>query len=133
MDCGHPALVSSDETFQIARRRPRHHSPGDADVIQVIDGKAAVMIGSSLAGAIAFWAAIYGWGKWLHRPRPEPRLEPVGQDLRLDRIERALEAIAIEVERLGEGQRYATKLLAERLPSSAPQPPSSPPRVITPH
>ena len=99
----------------------------------MIDPKAAVIIGSSLSGAIAFWAAVYGWGKWLHRPRPEPPRDAFGRDLRLERMERALDAIAIEIERLGEGQRFTTKLLAEpdRRPSSA-APPASP-RVITPH
>ena len=100
----------------------------------MIDPKAAVTIGSSLAGAIAFWAAVYGWGKWLHRPRPEPPRGALGQDMRLDRMERALDAIAIEIERLGEGQRFTTKLLAERdrrQSSAADQ--ASPPRVITPH
>ena len=33
---------------------------------------------------------------------------------RLDRIERAVEAIAVEVERVSEGQRFVTKLLAEK-------------------
>ena len=100
----------------------------------MIDGKAAVMIGSSLAGAIAFWAAIYGWGKWLHRPRREPPRDTLGQDLRLERMERALDAIAIEIERLGEGQRFTTKLLAERnRASSGVAASASPPRVITPH
>jgi len=33
---------------------------------------------------------------------------------RLDRIERAVDSIAIEVERVSEGQRFVTKLLAER-------------------
>jgi hypothetical protein len=32
---------------------------------------------------------------------------------RLDRIEQAVEAIAIEVERISEGQRYTTKSIAE--------------------
>jgi hypothetical protein len=32
---------------------------------------------------------------------------------RMERIERAVEAIAVEVERVGEGQRFVTKLLAE--------------------
>ena len=70
----------------------------------MIDGKAAVIIGSSLAGAIALRAAIYGWGKWLARPRPELRRESLGrgesvaQGARLERIELALEGIAIEIE-----------------------------------
>ena len=33
---------------------------------------------------------------------------------RLERMEQAIEAIAVEVERLAEGQRFTTKLLAER-------------------
>ena len=42
-------------------------------------------------------------------PAPDPRAEE-----RLARIESAVEAIAIEVERISEGQRLVTKLLAER-------------------
>jgi hypothetical protein len=34
-------------------------------------------------------------------------------DQRLERVERAVEAIAIEVERVGEGQRFVTRLLSE--------------------
>jgi hypothetical protein len=33
---------------------------------------------------------------------------------RLDRLEQAVDAVAIEVERISEGQRFVTKLLAER-------------------
>lgn len=33
---------------------------------------------------------------------------------RLDRIERAVESVALEVERISEGQRFVTKLLADR-------------------
>ena len=36
------------------------------------------------------------------------------RDARLERIERAVEAVALEVERIAEGQRYTTKLLSER-------------------
>jgi hypothetical protein len=39
---------------------------------------------------------------------------------RLDRIERAVESIALEVERVSEGQRFVTKLLADKTPSSLP-------------
>jgi hypothetical protein len=35
-------------------------------------------------------------------------------DERMNRLEEAIEAIAVEVERVGEGQRFVTKLLAER-------------------
>lgn len=36
-----------------------------------------------------------------------------GLDQRLERIEQAVDAIAVEVERLSEGQRFATRLLSE--------------------
>ena len=39
---------------------------------------------------------------------------------RLERMERAIESIAVEVERISEGQRFTTKLLAER--AAAPPP-----------
>lgn len=35
-------------------------------------------------------------------------------DERLNRIENAIEAMAIEVERISEGQRFVTRLLADR-------------------
>lgn len=35
-------------------------------------------------------------------------------DERLDRIEQAIDAMAVEVERIAEGQRFVTKLLADR-------------------
>jgi len=38
---------------------------------------------------------------------------------RLARLEQAIEAIAVETERIGEGQRYLTRVLGER-PTSAP-------------
>ena len=38
---------------------------------------------------------------------------------RLERIEQAVDAIAIEVERISEGQRFTTKLLTERASASS--------------
>jgi hypothetical protein len=38
-------------------------------------------------------------------------------DERLTRMEQSIEAMAIEMERVGEGQRFVTKLLADRAPS----------------
>jgi hypothetical protein len=35
-------------------------------------------------------------------------------EARLERLESAIESIAVEMERVGEGQRFTTKLLAER-------------------
>jgi hypothetical protein len=50
---------------------------------------------------------------WRGKPQPvEPRVDEIAP--RLDRLEHAVDAIAIEVERISEGQRFVTKLLAER-------------------
>lgn len=59
------------------------------------------------------------------------RLErkPVGQSVplevtsRLERMEQAIDSIAIEVERISEGQRFTTRLLAERAPAQPAIPP----------
>jgi hypothetical protein len=52
--------------------------------------------------------------------RRTPRTTPVPSDVtnRLERIEQAVDTIAIEVERISEGQRFVTRLMAER-PSAA--------------
>lgn len=42
-----------------------------------------------------------------------PRI-PSDVTARLERMEQALDSIAVEVERISEGQRFTTKLLAER-------------------
>jgi hypothetical protein len=52
-------------------------------------------------------------GRRLER-RPIDSSPPPELMLRLERMEQALDSIAIEVERIAEGQRFTTKLLAER-------------------
>ncbi|MEP7064930.1 MAG: hypothetical protein ABI889_02745 [Gemmatimonadota bacterium] len=42
-------------------------------------------------------------------------------DARIERIEQAVESIAIEMERVSEGQRFVTKLLSERAPAKPDQ------------
>lgn len=42
-----------------------------------------------------------------------------GNDPRLERMEQAIEAIAVEIERISEAQRFTTKLLSERHSPSA--------------
>lgn len=63
---------------------------------------------------------------WLHRPAARKELSTRSPDsaleARLERIEVAVQAIAIETERIAEGQRFTTKLLTaapERLTDRA--------------
>lgn len=59
------------------------------------------------------------------RTRPKPQLpSAMGgiDEARFARLEQAVDAIAIEVERIAEGQRFTTKLMAERVPERLPAP-----------
>jgi hypothetical protein len=54
------------------------------------------------------------------------------------RLEQSVDAIAVEIERITEGQRFMAKLLAERAAADRAAPdrvalPAPEPRVITPH
>jgi hypothetical protein len=73
---------------------------------------AVIAIGIPLARAIARWIDRRG-----HVPSAPPDLSP-----RLDRIEQAIEAVAIEVERVSEGQRFTTRLMSEMRSLPAPNP-----------
>ena len=44
----------------------------------------------------------------------EARIASQSSDARLERLEQSVDAIAIEVERVAEGQRFVTKVLADR-------------------
>jgi hypothetical protein len=62
---------------------------------------------------------IYGFRRWRRRKNPRPRASELPSDSaqRLERLEQGMDAIAIEIERVSEGQRFVTKLLSE-----SPQP-----------
>lgn len=61
------------------------------------------------------------YARRLDREPREPSVPPELQS-RLERMEQALDSIAIEVERISEGQRFTTKLLAERSKADANMP-----------
>jgi hypothetical protein len=60
-----------------------------------------------------------GWARRISRRAPEPA--PISREVatRLERIEQAVDTIAVEVERISEGQRFVTKLMIERPASAA--------------
>ncbi|MDB4906749.1 MAG: hypothetical protein JWO05_1533 [Gemmatimonadetes bacterium] len=70
-----------------------------------------------LAIAVAIPVAlVYRW--FQHRERlaelATERERPAVDAERMTRLEQSVEAIAVEVERVGEGQRYLTRVLAEK-------------------
>ncbi|HVF38881.1 MAG TPA: hypothetical protein VM939_03200 [Gemmatimonadaceae bacterium] len=76
---------------------------------------------------------------WLrHKEKMAGLSAPAEQNIvleqRLMRIEQAVDAIAVEMERVGEGQRFVTKLLADRSPAQLSRPASiEQGRIDTPH
>jgi hypothetical protein len=50
---------------------------------------------------------------WLQAPKARPTALPTDLGDRLSNMERGIEAVALEVERIGEGQRFVTQLLSE--------------------
>ena len=52
---------------------------------------------------------------------------------RIERMERSLEAVSEEIERLGEVQRFALKIIGEKALTPADAPQLSQGRMITPH
>lgn len=68
-----------------------------------------LMIVSIVVGVPFVRALSRRWELEAQRPQTPHDLAP-----RLERIEQAVDAIALEVERISEGQRFTTKLLSER-------------------
>ena len=78
---------------------------------------AFVVVGLPIARALA---------KRMERETAHPRI-PAEVTHRLERMEHAIDTIAVEVERISEGQRFVTKLLSERAARpELPAPPRDP-------
>jgi hypothetical protein len=81
------------------------------------DAASAVMllgVCATVASSVVAISRAYVRGIEAKRNASLPDTSPEVQ-ARMTRIEQAVDAIAIEVERMSEGQRFTTKLLAERL------------------
>jgi hypothetical protein len=89
----------------------------DSDLIKIAE--LAIIALVTGAGVICLWAATRWINARTSRSLPEARRGAFDDD-RLARLEMAVDAIALEVERIGESQRFATKLMAERLPNQLP-------------
>ena len=76
-----------------------------------------VMILLALFGVVSITVITIArsWWSWVsaNAKRANGSLSPLADD-RLARLEQAVDAIALEVERISEGQRFTTKLLSEQ-------------------
>lgn len=95
------AAAQAEEAAELARRQAE--PPIDEDVIAVM-----AFMGMALLVPIVIAHARRIW----KRPQPARTLPPATEG-RLERIEQAVEAIAVEVERVSEGQRFVTRLMSE--------------------
>jgi hypothetical protein len=70
---------------------------------------------TTIVGTIGCLVAI-GVGARIMLMRAKRRVErPPIDENRLQHLEQAIDAIAIEIERISEGQRFTTKLLSQRI------------------
>lgn len=73
--------------------------------------------GQGMAGGVALSLVVFAilsfYRRYKRRGMPAAPTQ-ASSDPRLERMERGIEAIAIEVERISEGQRFVTNLLAEQ-------------------
>lgn len=77
----------------------------------------AVVFLVSLATVIRSVAAMFF--SWRRSHSGADFTSPSLNDARLSRLEQAVDAIAVEVERISEGQRFTTKLLSEQARQSS--------------
>jgi hypothetical protein len=95
-----------------------------SDIMSILGGGAIMLFPLVLVLARRLWVRA--------APRTVVDLE---NSPRLQRMEQAIESIAVEVERIGEAQRFTTKLLSDRQPDAVARmtAPRKEPGVITPH
>jgi hypothetical protein len=83
------------------------------NAIHMSDNEMIVAIVSTAISCITLVTLVRVWvNRGRSNPTPGPQLEPLMD--RLLRIEQTLDSVAVEVERISEGQRFTTRLLADR-------------------
>lgn len=95
------AAAQAEEAAELARRQAE--PPIDGEVVGIMGFMAMLLL---FPIVIAYTRRIW------KRPVAARAISPATEG-RLERIEQAVEAIAIEVERVSEGQRFVTRLMSE--------------------
>lgn len=95
-------LIASEDAPSTLRYGP--FSPGQLTAITIIS---IIFVWAPLA----FAATRLMMRRWAH-PKPAPQI--LESSARLERMEQAIDAVAIEIERISEGQRFVTQTLAKR-------------------
>jgi len=90
---------------------PRYERPGPPEEAFVIAG--LFIVCAILPVSIAFARRIWRRSAAAVAALPQEMMD------RLTRLDQAVDAIAVEVERIGEGQRFMTRVLSEKSPAAA--------------
>jgi len=85
----------------------------DGDVLVFAQVMTVIVASTGAFVAIGLGARVL----WRAGSRMKQRMVPSVDDSRLERLEAAVDAIAIEVERISESQRFTVGLLSDRLPA----------------
>ena len=115
-------------------QRPPSSIPMTAPADPFLGPKEIMTVGSGIFILLFPLVLVLARRLWV-RSVPRASLDPE-ESPRLQRIEQAIESIALEVERIGEAQRFTTKLLADRQPDAVARMAAIPrkePGTITPH
>lgn len=106
-------LPTSNVTVTVPPFPGEQIPPQVVPLVSVIFGSLVVMV--------VGWPIARAWARRMDRRYTAP---PPAADTgpRFDRIEQAIEAVAIEVERISEGQRFTTRLMNEMRSLPAPNP-----------
>ena len=95
-------------------------STGSSDVAGLGSGQ---VVAISIVGIIFVLAPLtMGFARTIWKRANKPGLPPTAfteTAQRLERLESAVDTIAVEIERISEGQRFVTKLLSEGAPASS--------------
>lgn len=107
-----------DRTGQLIAQAPgRLLATSEAPNFQVGGGSQVDMTAISLALTIFVFAPLaiaLARNLWKRGSRPQAPVIDVETAERLRRLEQGIDSIAVEVERISEGQRFVTKLMSER-------------------
>ena len=98
-----PALVAMAQERPPDEDEPHNFQEG------VFLGAAGMFLGLTTLLLLGRWI----WKRFIREDVPHPRMLPSADSERLQRVEQGIEAMAIEVERISEGQRFVTKLISE--------------------
>jgi len=101
---------------EIAGSSPQLISMADMPSNEDTNGSFDDGVGAGIGGTFVVMTALLFvmWRRWRKSPMNRaPRLQSADSE-RLQRLEQGMDAVAIEIERISEGQRFVTKLLSDQ-------------------